>query len=133
MSVQRIIILICGIIGCFAFLLPWLKVPLVGQIDGKDLENSWPGLALMAGIVLLSLSGNRARTSSKTSSTLIGLLGILSALFGLYKWYAYRNDINEMGDGNFVARAISGSVDIRYGLILFICCGIVSALAVRLK
>jgi hypothetical protein len=124
MHFQKMIILICVIVGCLALFLPWFDLPVVGNIDGIKVSYSWIGAALYVICLFPVLSGNKMSKIS-SGNRWVRIAGLSGALYGFFKWYVYRNDIEEMGDGNFVARAISDSVSIQYGLILFIAAGLV--------
>ena len=124
MHTQKLIILIAAILGGIAILLPWFELPIVGNIDGTKVEYSWLGALLYALCLIPVFSGNKMQKIA-ASDKWFRFAGLGASLFGLFKWYAYKNDIREMGDGNFVARAISDTVSIQYGLILFIAAGVV--------
>lgn len=128
MHIQKIVVLISVIVGCLSLLLPWFQLPVAGNVDGIKVSYSWVGAALYAICLLPILAGNKLSRIS-AGDRWIKIAGLSGALYGFFKWYAYKDDIEGMGDGNFVARAISDSVSIQYGLVLFIAAGLLIFLA----
>ena len=124
MNIQKLIILISALLGGLSILLPWFDLPVVGNIDGIKVENSWIGAILYALCLPPVLTGNKMQRLT-SGSRWVRFAGIAASIFGAYHWYNYKNGIREMGDDNFVARAISDTVSIQYGLILFIAAGLV--------
>ena len=128
MHKQKLIILIAVLVGIISIFLPWFSMPIAGVTEGTEVDYSWLGALIYATIFFPVFAGNQSRPFTSRQKWYSVLKGFLVACFGLLKYSEFKSDITDQGDGNFIARAISETVTVEYGLMLFIGAGIIIAL-----
>ncbi len=122
---KKLILILFILIGVVGVFMPWFSLPLVGGPRGIDLDLSWLGIALIAINILPILLGSLNRKGSGVWSIWLVITGALSLGFGLLNYYRYKSDILDMGDGNFIARAVSGTISLGPGFIMYMAAALV--------
>lgn len=122
MSKQRLAILIVSVLGALATFMPWIKVPILGTINGTK-GDGWITLVLFTIPLVITL------LNDKTKAVKGGLLyiAIIPSLFagalGIWKILDFNSKMSDTGDNPF-AKALSASVSIEFGLYLVVLAGI---------
>lgn len=128
MHIQKIILLIAVVVGIISIFLPWFSLPIVGETKGTDLDFIWLGALIYATSLLNIFTGRQSSPLTSRQRILTAVKGGVLAGYGYLKYVEFKTDINNKGDGNFVARAISDTVTMEYGIMMFIAAGIVMVL-----
>lgn len=118
MNKQRVAILIIAAFGMLATFMPWVKIPIMGSINGTE-GDGWITLGFYAIPLILTLIGDK--TKSIKGGMLVGVIipSILASVFGIYKIY----DFNTAMNSNPLARLLGSVISIEFGLYLIAIAG----------
>jgi hypothetical protein len=105
--------------------LPWFSLPLIESPSGIELGYSWLGLALMGINLIPVFLASFDKKSSGIWASLILVSGLLACGYGLLNYFSYKSDILDMGDGNFIAKAVSDTISLGAGYIMYMAAGLV--------
>ncbi|MCC7148039.1 MAG: hypothetical protein M9903_09060 [Saprospiraceae bacterium] len=122
---KKLILVLCIIIGIGGMFLPWFSLPLVEGPSGIELGYSWLGLALMGINLIPVFLASFDKKSSGIWASLILVSGLLACGYGLLNYFSYKSDILDMGDGNFIAKAVSDTISLGAGYIMYMAAGLV--------
>ena len=122
MNKQRLAILIVAGLGVLATFLPWVKVPIIGSVNGTQ-GDGWITLVLFAIAILISLSKDKTKAIEGGRLYAAILPGGLAGALGLWKIIDFNSKMEELG-GNVMAEAIGSTVSIGIGLYLVVLAGI---------
>lgn len=123
MHKQRIALLISSCVGVAGVFLPWIKVPIVGTINGLRGDGEII-LALFALIFFGILLGKRNFTLSKSEKFFCASFGLINALIGVWKILQFSELLNSNTDENMFSNLLYSSVSIEIGLFLVVLAGI---------
>jgi len=92
MNKQRIALIIASGIGMLATFMPWINVPIRGDINGISdslrlgdvVPIGWPTFGLFAISLILAFLGNKAEPLTKKLKIPSGILGFINAAFGIF-------------------------------------------------
>ncbi|MDA9775431.1 hypothetical protein N9B67_03810 [Algibacter sp.] len=122
MNKQRLAILTVAGLGVLATFLPWVKVPILGSVNGTQ-GDGWITLVLFAIAILISLSKDKTKAIEGGLLYAAILPGGLAGALGLWKIIDFNSKMEELG-GNVMAEAIGSTVSIGIGLYLVVLAGI---------
>lgn len=114
MNKQRLAILIVAGLGVLATFLPWVKVPILGSVNGTQ-GDGWITLVLFAIAILISLSKDKTKAIEGGLLYAAILPGGLAGAIGLWKIIDFNSKMEELG---------VGGVSIGFGLYLVVLAGI---------
>lgn len=121
MNKQRLGILITAALGALATFMPWVKMPLVGTVNGTQ-GDGWITFALFLVPVVLTLLNDKSVPLK--GAKLYGSIAcaIIASLIGILKV----SELSSISDssGNEFAKALSDSISIGFGLYMVILAGI---------
>ena len=122
MNKQRLAILIAAGLGVLATFLPWVKVPIIGTIDGTK-GDGWITLVLFA--VPLTISFLNDKTKAIEGGMLYGAIipSLIAGIIGIWKIIDFNSKMSDIGDNPF-AKALGATVSIEFGLYLLVLVGI---------
>ena len=136
MNKQRIGILIAAALGALATFMPWVKVPILGTINGTK-GDGWITFVLFLIPLLVTLLGDKSK-SLKVGMTFGALIpSIIAAAVGIWKISDFKSLMAEsQSDDNPFVNVFAQAVSIEFGLYLVIIAGVlipIIALAIRDK
>ena len=122
MNKQRLAILIVAGLGALATFLPWVKVPIVGTINGTA-GDGWITLVLFAVPLVISLLNDK--TKALKGGLLYGAIipSLVAGALGIWKIIEFNSKMSEIEDNPF-AKALGATVSIEFGLYLLVLAGI---------
>jgi hypothetical protein len=122
MNKQRLAILIVAGLGALATFMPWVKVPIVGTINGTK-GDGWITLALFAVPLIISLLNDK--TKALKGGLLYGAIipSLLAGAIGVWKIIEFNSKMSDIGDNPF-AKALGAAFSIEFGLYLLVLAGI---------
>jgi hypothetical protein len=130
MNKQRKAILIVSIAGALATFMPWVKVPLLGSINGSQ-GDGWITFALfLVPAVISQFKDKSSRLEGGILYTAI-LPGLLASFIGIWKISDFKSRISGIGDNPF-AQAMEAAVSIEFGLYLVVIAGFALPIAAYL-
>lgn len=133
MHKQRIAVLVAAGAGALATFMPWINAPIVGSIPGSA-GDGWFTFVFFVIVGICAAVGARAEAMTKGVALSVVGAGALTVFFGAWKIVDFRARMADVGSDNIIARAISESVSIGFGLYLVVLAGIaVVALAFALR
>ena len=114
MNKQRLAILIVAGLGALATFMPWVKVPIVGTINGTK-GDGWITLALFAVPLIISLLNDK--TKALKGGLLYGAIipSLLAGAIGVWKIIEFNSKMSDIGDNPF-AKALGAAFSIEFGL-----------------
>lgn len=101
MHLSRIAILVGAAAAAASLLLPQVRLPGLGEVNGID-GDAWPVLLLLAVPVLLALFGDRPRPNHPAAAVVVVAFGCLAFLFSLAK----------LVDATRAAQRVAGTVGV---------------------
>lgn len=122
MHKQRLAILIAAGLGALATFMPWVKVPIIGTINGTS-GDGWATLILFAIPLVLSLLKDRSKELSGGQLIVAVIPGIFAAMIGIWKIVDFNAALSGL-DGNPFAEMLGAGVSIGFGLYLVILAGL---------
>jgi ABC-type phosphate transport system permease subunit len=122
MNKQRLAILIVAGLGALATFMPWVKVPIVGTINGTK-GDGWITLALFAVPLIISLLNDKTKALKR--GLLYGAIipSLLAGAIGVWKIIEFNSKMSDIGDNPF-AKALGAAFSIEFGLYLLVLAGI---------
>lgn len=122
MNKQRLAVLIVASLGVLATFMPWVKVPIVGTINGTK-GDGWITLILFAVSLIISLLNDKK--AALKGKLLYGAIipSILAGIIGIWKIIEFNSKTSDFGDNPF-AQAFGAAVSIEFGLYLVVLAGI---------
>lgn len=127
MHTQRIVVLICGVLGALVTFLPWATVPIIGTISGT-VGDGWITLALFLPAVGLVLAGDRARPLAGGARLGAVIPAALASALGVWKIIDFNSAMQAPEDNPF-AEALSAGVSVGAGLYLVALMGVAIAIS----
>jgi hypothetical protein len=124
LHMQRIVVAVAAGAGMLATFLPWVKMPIMGSIDGTA-GDGWITFSLFAVSLLLAFLGKRRFALSVGSR--IGAIApaLLASVLGIWKVFDFKQKMADAPRDNPFAQALASSVQVGAGLYLVIIAGIV--------
>ncbi len=125
LSKQRLAILIVGALGALATFMPWVKLPLVGSINGTH-GDGWITFILFTITIVVTLLNDRSKPLAGLQLYGAIVPGIIAGIIGLWKIIDFNNSMSKesLGGDNPFAQALSDSISIGFGLYLIVIVGI---------
>jgi hypothetical protein len=122
MNKQKLAILIVAGLGALATFMPWVKVPIVGTINGTK-GDGWITLVLFAIPLVISLLNDK--TKALKGGLLYGAIisSLVAGAIGLIKIINFNSKMSDIGDNPF-AKALGATVSIEFGLYLVVLAGV---------
>jgi hypothetical protein len=123
---QRLGILIAAGLGISATFLPWVHAPIIGSVAGTA-GDGWITLVLFLPALIIALRGD-SQTAIRGGKRLgLTIPAVLAAMLGIWKIVDFQQLKSDTPDDNPIAKAISASVQIGFGLYLLVAAGIAVA------
>ena len=120
MHKQRTAVISLSLIGMLATFLPWVTVPIFGAINGTK-GDGWISFAFFAIVLLVALSGERAKQFDVRRIIATSLWSLLAAALGIWKMMSF-NDVIEKASQD--AGPLADSFSIGLGLYLVVGAGV---------
>jgi hypothetical protein len=120
---QRFVVAVAASAGMLATFLPWVHAPIVGTIMGTA-GDGWITLALFIPAAVLALRGVKDQPLEGGYRLGAAIPAGIAAMIGIVKLGDIIARKNDLPQDNPLAKAISASVQIGFGLYLLIAAGI---------
>lgn len=122
MNKQRLAILIAAGLGVTTTFLPWVKVPIIGTINGTK-GDGWITLVLFAIPLIISLLNDK-KTKIEGGLLYCAIIpSLVAGGIGIWKIIDFNSKMSDLGDSP-IAQALGSSVSIEFGLYLVVLVGI---------
>ncbi len=134
MNKQRLAILIVAGLGALATFMPWVKMPIVGSVNGTA-GDGWITFGLFAVSIIISLLGDRTKPIKGGLLYAAIVPALLAAALGISKILDFKSKTADMDDNPF-ASMIQAAVTVEFGLYLVVAAGLalpIAALVVKGK
>jgi len=132
--IQRVAFGVAAILGALATFMPWATLPIVGTIYGTA-GDGWITLVLFLPAVVLAFLGDRQAVVDGWKQFVVAVPAAIASLIGISKIVSFNSKMSEMNAnmaGNPFARALTMTVQVRFGLYLIVLAGVATAVAVFL-
>lgn len=123
MNKQRLALLIVSAVGMLATFLPWVKAPILGELDGTR-GDGWITFVLYLIPLIICLNGNKKNPVKIPQLYGIIYPGIIAIIIGVWKINDLRSTMSQSNDDNSFSKILNSSVSIGFGLYLVILAGI---------
>jgi hypothetical protein len=130
MHKQKRVICIIAAIGILSIFMPWVSIPVIGNIFGTSKSSAWIGAAMYGIPIAYVFMGNRKKPFTSLGSKLIAIVpGMLVSIFGLYDLIDIKHKLYGFSHRHIpFSKAIAGSISFQLGLYLFVLAGIAIAI-----
>jgi hypothetical protein len=128
MNKQRLAIAVIAISGMLATFMPWVKLPMIGSVDGTKGSSGWVTMALFAIPLIISLLNNRSKSVAAPLLYAVVAPALAAAIFAIWKIHDFNSAMSNIGDSPF-AQALGATVSIGFGLYLIVIAGILLPIA----
>lgn len=130
MNKQRLAVLIVAGLGALATFMPWVKMPIVGSINGTA-GDGWITFGLFAIPIIISLLGDRTKPIKGILVYVAIVPAALAASIAISKILDFKSKMAEMDD-NLFASMIQATVTVEFGLYLVVAAGLTLPIAALL-
>jgi hypothetical protein len=123
MNKQRLAILIVAGLGALATFMPWIKLPIVGTINGTIGGDGWITLVLFAVPLVMALLNDK--TKALKGGLLYGAIipSVVAGAIGVWTIIDFNSKMSDIDDNPF-AKALGATGSIEFGLYLVVLAGI---------
>ena len=127
MHKQRMVVLICALLGMLGTFLPWVELPVFGSVRGT-FTHGWLTLCLYAAAVSVALKGPSHDDISGAAFLGAAIPALIASAIGIWDIVGIKSGSNS-GGGDPFAAAFGSMMQVGYGLYIVAAAGIVIAVA----